>query len=931
MDAKRIANEGELNRSQAQSGEISSLIQLIDTLSLQGEKWALLALTKEGELTWSYATLAHQIESLAHGLKQIGLGPGKTAALLAEGRPEAILVSMAVIRVGAVIAPLDVQFSSQVLETVLPDSGASFLFTTTERFKRIAQLKLEQEIRPILLDVDAQDSRSWRALFATAGGELPTVSPSETAALFYTSGTTGAPKGVPLSHQNIAFQLNTLGAAGLVSETERVLLPLPLHHIYPFVVGMLAPLALGLTLVLPQSLTGPQIVRALRQGQVTFVVGVPRLYSALYSGIESRFTAKGRVLGNIFQTIMHFLVWLQRRWGWSAGKSLLWPLHRKLAPQLRKIASGGAALNPELAWKLQSLGWQIAIGYGLTETSPLLTLNPPGTRKLDSVGKPVPGVEIRLDTSAAPHEDKPRGNRGNNNREQATPTGEILARGPGVFGGYHRLPEKTQEVFSDGWFRTGDLGRFDDEGYLYILGRVSTLIVTEGGENIQPEEVEEAYETHPVIREVGVLQREKGLIGVIVPELSTIREQGVSDIGQAVREAVSQVAKRLPSYQRLSDYAVSRDALPRTRLGKLRRHLLADYFDRAKEAAQAPDKQVKGPLPVEEMSDQDQALLEHPTAQQLWEWLAKRYAERRLTPDTSPALDLGVDSLEWLNLSLEIRERTGVELSEEAIGRIETIRDLLQTVTEASEATGPAMAPEEVLKHPEAVLDERQRRWLQPRGPVSSALARGLFEFNRLLMRLLFRLQVKGLEDASGESQWVFIANHASYLDPFLIAAALDYRRLRETYWGGWTGAAFRTPLQRLGSRLAGVIPVDPQQGVLSSLALGAAVLKEQKSLIWFPEGERSASGELQPFKPGVGLLLAHFSVPVVPVIIRGSYEALPPGKRWPRLRTITVSFGAPLNPKQLAREGTGDEKYQRISAALYERMGELLSRGAES
>ncbi|ADE16133.1 AMP-dependent synthetase and ligase [Nitrosococcus halophilus Nc 4] len=916
-----------LQRSQAYSSELSTLVQFVDDLSSSEEKQALLALTKEGEQAWSYASLAHQVEFLARGLKQVGIGPGEAVALLAESRPETILACLAVIKTGAMIVPLDAQFGSRVLEFVLQDCGAGVLFTTAERFERVAQLKLDREIRPILLDAEPKDPRSWQAISTKSGGEFPSVSPSETAALFYTSGTTGAPKGVPLSHENLVFQLNTLRAADLVAEKERVLLPLPLHHVYPFVVGMLAPLALGLTLVLPQSLTGPQIIRALRQGQVTFVVGVPRLYSALYSGIESQLAARGVILGQLFKAIIRCLVGLQRRFSWNLGRGLLRPLHRQLAPQLRKMASGGAALNPELAWKLQGLGWQIAIGYGLTETSPLLTLNPLGTRKPDSVGKPIPGVEIRIDTSAAPGE----GQRVPGNEKGSTyPVGEILARGPGVFAGYHHLPEKTQEAFVEGWFRTGDLGYFDEAGYLYLLGRVSTLLVTEGGENIQPEEVEESYQANPLIREMGVLQREGRLVAVIVPELSEIRRQGISDRDQAIRKALAQVSKQLPSYQHLSDYVLSRDPLPRTRLGKIRRHLLAQYFDKAREAGQAPEVKTAGPLPLEEMSDQDQALLENPASRRVWEWLAERYGHRHLTPETSPGLELGVDSLEWLNLSFEIRERTGIELGEEAIGRIETVRDLLQEVAEASEATTPATAPEAFLEHPEEALSESQRRWLRPLGPVGSQVSRILFGLNRLFMRSLFRLQVNGLEQVSGQSQFVIIPNHCSYLDPFLLAAALGSHRLHRTYWGGWAGAAFRTPFQRLGSRFAGAIPIDPEKGVLSSLALGAAVLKGQKNLVWFPEGGRSVDGKLQPFKPGIGLLLEHFSVPVVPVVIQGSHEALPVGKRLPRLRTsITISFSEPLDPRALAQEGEGDRAYQRITQALHDhiarRLGERL------
>jgi long-chain acyl-CoA synthetase len=318
---------------------------------------------------------------------------------------------------------------------------------------------------------------------------LPGLEPGDGAALFYTSGTTGAAKGLPLSHANLAFQIRSPLGADLVSEDDRILLPLPLHHVYPFVMGMLTPLAAGLPIILPHSLTGPQLVRALREGETTLIVGIPRLYDALYSGIEERIRSVGRLPAALFKNGVELFARLRRLTGLDAGRMALRPLRRRLGPRLRVLASGGAALEPDLAAKLEGLGWRVAIGYGLTETAPLLTLDPPGATKLGSVGRPVLGVEITIDPSAVPEE---AGRSGSSDR------GKILACGPNVFCGYRNRPEETGKVFDDGWFRTGNLGSFDDEGYLYVTGRVCTLIVTPGGKNVQPETVEAAYLENPL-------------------------------------------------------------------------------------------------------------------------------------------------------------------------------------------------------------------------------------------------------------------------------------------------------------------------------------------------------------------------------------------------------------------------------------------------
>ncbi len=896
--------------------ELRTLQSLLETLPERGDRPVLLALHKEDAERWSYAGLADHTQRLARGLAERGVGRGDHVALLAANRPEWIVACLAAIGVGAVIVPLDAQIGDKLLRSALEDSGAKLVFTTREGAGRIEDLEIETAPELILLDTEEDDERGWRRLLSDGSGELPRVEPEDPAALFYTSGTTGTAKGVPLNHRNLSFQLNTLLEADVVAEDDRVMLPLPLHHVYPFVMGMLTPLAAGLPIIMPYALTGPQIVRALQEGEVTLIVGVPRLYDALYSGIEDRATSGPRIVAALFNGGVSSSTWLRRRLGLRAGELLLRPIRNRFGPNLRVLASGGAALDPELGWKLESLGWRVAAGYGLTETSPLLTLNPPDGEKLGSVGRPVSGVRLRVDPSAMPEESKD-GAKPERRADEPQDEGEILARGPNVFSGYRNLLEETEKVLTeDGWFRTGDLGYFDDDGYLYVTGRASTLIVTEGGKNIQPENVEEVYATHPVIREIGVLQKDGRLVAVIVPKVGEIQNRE-AEMEEAIREAVEECSKSLPSYQRLSDYAISREPLEYTQLGKLRRHLLSDHYDRARggEEGEAP-----GPISPEEMSEEDRTLLEDEAAEKVWEMLASRYPNRRLTPDTSPQLDLGVDSMEWVNLTMEIGEGTGVELDEEAIERIETVRDLLREVAESGE-TASGVSP---VERPDEMLDEEQKRWLRPLGPAASVAARGMFLLNRILVRRFLRLQAEGLENLPDKGPFVIAPNHVSYLDSFVVGAALDFGTLRETYWAGWTGAAFGNPVTRTVSRLAQVVPVDPARAGSSSLAFGAAVLQREKSLVWFPEGQRSSSGELQEFKRGIGMLLDHYRVPVVPVFIQGTYEAMPPGKATIRPGKVTLVFGEPIGADDLERQGEGDAPRDRIVDGLRARVAEL-------
>jgi long-chain acyl-CoA synthetase len=495
--------------------------------------------------------------------------------------------------------------------------------------------------------------------------------------------------------------------------------------------------------------------------------------------------------------------------------------------------------------------------------------------------------------------------------------GELQARGPGVFSGYLNLPEKTLDVFTvDGWFRTGDLARRQSQGFIELAGRASTMIVTEGGENVQPDEVEDAYAQSPLIREAGIMQRKGRLAGIIVPDPGELRRAGEEDTEEAVRRAVAERSRAMPSYQRLSEFVISSESLPRTRLGKIRRHLLEERFEQEKRRKETGAPVEKGPMPVDEMTDSDRLLLESEGAEQTWGWLAGRYPEARLTPDTSLQFDLGVDSLEWLSMTLELRERFGIELDEEAISRIETVRDLLQQAGEhAGERPGaPQVDP---LERPEELLGPERMLFLEPQGLVLSALARGLYQVNKATMRAAFRAQVLGPKPVAGGAQYILTPNHVSYLDPFILAAVLDWPTLERTFWAVWAGAAQHNPLNRMVTRMAKAIPIDPRGRVAVSMASAALVLSRGHNLVWFPEGRRSVSGEMLPFRPGIGLLLERFDLPVVPVFIRGTGKAMPVGRALPRPARVTVRFGAPASRDELERIGSGAEPRERIVSGL--------------
>lgn len=878
---------------------------VVRSLAGYGRRPAIVALRKRVVETWRFADLADHVRRLATGLSEAALARGAYGVLFAPNCPEWIIACLALITAGAVPVPIDAQAGDDDLRHILKDCGARWIFTTSTLAERVESISFSENLTFALLDGGEHDARSWRRYLAGQAREFRSVEPEDPAVLFYTSGTTGPPKGVPLTHRNLTSNLQALLDEKLLAADDRLLLPLPLHHVYPFTIGMLTPLISGVPIVFPSSLLGPQILRALKEEHITIIVAVPRFYSALYAAVETRLRQRGRVIWALFQGALNLSISLRRRFGLRLGRRLFAPLHRRLAPRLRMVVSGGAALDPDLAWTLEGLGWEVASGYGLTETSPMLTFNLPGRGRLDSAGRPLPGVTIRIAEL-----------------EQRAAYGEVLARGPNVFSGYRNLPEKTKQVFTkDGYFRTGDLGYLKD-GYLYLVGRTSSMIVLPGGENINPERVEEVLERGEHIREAAVLQKDHRLVALLVPDPTAVRCMEEQDLERLIRREVQQQSRLLPSHHRVSEYAIVFDPLPRTRLGKIRRHKLEDVYEQVRRRAEKGKQ--PGPIPIETMTPEDRQLLEDRAARRVWEWLPDRFPHVRLTPDTDFRLDLNVDSLDWLNLTLELRERIGIDLDDDAVGRIETVRDLLREAAEAAEADGAGADPLKRLQRPLELLDEQQQRWLKPQGPIMRIVGNALLSLARLLVKGLFGLNVCGRDHLPRQGPFVLTPNHTSFLDPLALAAALPRSVLHRTYWSGWTGIMFVNPIMRLVSRATRVVPVDQQQGVLSSLAFGAAILDRGHILVWFPEGGRSPSGKLQPFQPGIGFLLRARCVPVVPARIEGGHEALPPAAWRPRFRSLTVIFGEPVDPEELQRHGQGAEPHHRIATALHDRVEKL-------
>ncbi len=629
---------------------------------------------------------------------------------------------------------------------------------------------------------------------------------------------------------------------------------------------MLTPLAIGATVVLPEGVTGPLLVAALKAGRCTIMVAVPRLYAALLAGLMGRVAAQPWPKRMIFRALFALSLFLRRRFGIRIGKRVFGALHRNLAPDLWLMASGGAAFDAETIWPLEALGWQVLSGWGLAETASILTNNRKDRARIGAEGFALPGVELRV---AEP---------------DAKGVGELQARGPSVFEGYLDNPEANEAAFTaDGWFRSGDLGFIDAEGYVHIVGRVKEMIVLGGGKNIFPEELEKLFLDQPAIAELGLVERSGSLVALVVPDEAAIAASGTPRIEDAVRVALTTVAQGLPTWQRPAGFAITREKLPRTRLGKLQRFLLPKLYDDAA-AGRAPATAT--------LSEEERALIATPPADALWALLKERFPGRVVSPAQSPQLDLGLDSLGLLSLAMEIEARLGISLGEEELGSVATLGDLLRLVIDR-----PATATEAVQAAPDLA-------WLDPPGLHHRLFARALDALNRVVMAALFGLRTTGRGNIP-EGPVIIVLNHLSDLDPPVVAAALPRHVLWRTRWAGDRGRLFGSGAMRFLSRAARIFPVD-ERAPAATLAYARESLRRGDALVWFPESWRSPDGTLQRFLPGIGELIRATGATVVPGRIFGTFEAMPRTARWPKRHPVRVVFGAPI-PATALTEGGAD------------------------
>ncbi|MDB4996165.1 MAG: Long-chain-fatty-acid CoA ligase, partial [Myxococcaceae bacterium] len=717
------------------------------------------------------------------------------------------------------------------------------------------------------------------------------VLPSDVASLIYTSGTTGTPKGVMLTHANFTSLIAALAPIFPLSSGDRVLSVLPLHHTFEFTCGLLLPFSRGARIAYLDELTGDRLSAGLKAGRITAMVGVPALWQLLERRILAQVHAKGKVAEGIFHWAGELNRMLGRSVGLDAGKVLFGPVHEALGGHVKYLISGGAALPKETQQLFSRLGLHLTEGYGLTEAAPVLTVSKPSPRSpAGQVGKPVPGMQIKID---APDDQG---------------VGEILAKGPSIMAGYTDVEATARVMTADGWLKTGDLGKFDKQGRLQIVGRSKDVIVTTTGENVYPDDVEKRLGTVPYIAELAIVgveakggekvaclavpSSEEGLSipppppgsGDAAPVSLSPAQLRAERMDRAMRSLREAIAK-LPYGQQPAVVHLYDASLPRTATRKVRRTEVQAILRRMIAATTLPEGE-----------EASVGVVRLAIAAVSGRALTEIHGEATLQGD------LGFDSLMLTEL-LEALENKGDAIDPGALQACRTVDDVERLAGDRS-ATGTSAR--RGLSRTTRIEGKSADTPLTLPPAVQEQAKAIIGKFQNAFYGQVMRPRVTGRAFIPHNRNTIVVANHASHLDMGFVRYALG------TYGEDIISLAaqdyfFESGLQRaFFENLTNLKAFDRKSGLRQSLRQAGEVLEQGKTVLIFPEGTRSSTGEVEEFKPMVGYLALTHGVDILPLYLGGTHASMPKGGVIPMKREITARIGVPLRVADMRRLTTG-------------------------
>ncbi len=805
-----------------------------------------------GQQSISYGEFFKRVEQFAAPM------PGKDSKTIvfSENRIGWAYSFFAIWKKGGIAVPVDASSTVADVTYILRDCQPDALWVSREREEVARQAIAEAGTATQVFLIDEYEQQSvcetapssllpWTALDEPDNGD--------TAVIIYTSGTTGSPKGVMLSYANLKANLRSVAFdVPIFTAERRTLVLLPLHHILPLMGTLIAPLYMGAGIAICPSLSGPDIMDTLVRGKIGIMVGVPRLWQTLYTGIKKKIDASA-----LTRFLFALCSMVKCR---TLSRLIFSSVRKKMGGHIDYCVSGGAALDREIGEGLRTIGLDVLEGYGMTETAPIIAFTRPGDYIPGCSGLPLPGVECKL------------------------VDGELCVKGPNLMKGYYNRKEETEAVIdADGFLHTGDLASFDDAGRITITGRTKEIIVLSNGKNVQPCDIEymlEKYDSR--VKEAAVVQDGDMLRAIIVPQPEWAAKMSDTDVAVALkREVLEPYNLTVSAYKKIMNVFVYRGDLPRTKLDKLQRFKLQTIMQAGTE-----------------MHRQACAAIAEPEFEEYQ--LIKRFIETEKGIEVHAAdhieTDLALDSLDKVSLQGFIEKTFGTTVTVDAMPTFANVEALARYLSIRKRRIDHDSVDWHQLLCAE--LPELQL----PKAGFSYRLLSRLFKGFFLCYNTL---SIKGVENIPAKGACIIAPNHQSFLDGPLSMTGIRWADLGEYFFYA-TEEHVRGKMRRRFADNNNIILME-RRSLKNSILKLARVLRDGHRIVIFPEGARTHDGALIPFKKAFAILAHELQVPIVPVCIRGAFEALPRNGKLLKPHHIEIEYLPPIMP-------TADTTYESLT-----------------
>ncbi|MDQ5846769.1 MAG: AMP-binding protein [Acidobacteriota bacterium] len=880
------------------------LLELFETSTKRHATRVAMRIERDGRKEqYTYADLRELATRAAGFLAAEGIKSGDRVMLVSHNAPEWGMSYFGVLKAGASCIPVDPESSTEEIVNFARAGEAAGIILSEKIHREQPELRRrlsEEGLSPRLWTFDEvfaiPDQKTEDERLAL----LPSrVTAQSLASLIFTSGTTGRPKGVMLSHRNLTSMVSMLSSVFDMSTKDGVLSVLPLHHTFEFSTGFLTPLSRGAQITYLPDLTGDALARAIKNGHVTGMVGVPALWELLHRRIKNKLYERSDWIGKTADGLIQANAWLRDRTPLNLGPIVFYPIHEGLGGRIRYFISGGSALSEKIQKDFQGLGFTILEGYGLTEASPVLTVTRPENRLLTgSVGRPLPGVEVRISDP------------------DSSGVGEVIARGPNVMLGYYADETATRDALVERWLYTGDLGKLDDDGNLFLVGRSKEIIVDTNGKNVYPDELEEVYASSPYVKELSIVGLADGIGEKVACLVVADDEYDIAlsrdELRRRVEEHFREVSSSLPYYKRVKVLHFTDIELPRTATRKVKRAEVITILE-ALESNQKSEADT-GERVVDSQS----------------RWLISIVAtvSNRSVGEisiNSRLADFGFDSLMFVELATAIEIAGGSVTAPERLNEVQDLRELTSVVSRRPGAAvgrdgGPSRAESRRVDDDEIAVPSFVRVVGNKAGDA----------LQRLFYQKVLETSYEGQSNIPPYTNFIVAANHTSHLDMGLTKMALGEAG-KDMVVLAAADYFFDTKYKRaVIENFTNLVPMERTGALRQSLRHAKSFLDRGYNALIFPEGTRSVTGEMADFKPVIGYLALHAGVGILPVYLSGTHDAMPKGSNVIKSRKVGARIGRYLPVEELEEMTKGMPRAEayRLIAALVKHQVENLRDG---